>query len=293
MSNHSSRVVEADKTMADAEPEVTEALFEDAKADLLQLQMKIVALQGAIGGLCEEKKNSTGMEKKKLPFRFPDLPAELRNRVYAFALVDGKVNPSISKFVLPPVTRASKQLRTESLPLFFSENSFQITVFSNFVQRKETRDFFATQASGVHGPIPSQAKGPMGRAGRLNIKAPVKKIISKAGNSALFREVTFHVISTDQFTAAQKSDRPVPYSTAHLSLSVDGRSGVLASWESGALHPDKRWFAAYAKQDVDEALDGAIKVAYDIAERAEFRGFSLRDLERIGNAFRFQIGMRA
>jgi len=64
------------------------------------------------------------------PFRFLDLPPELRDHIYESAVYTGTLYPSTrresssNQATQPPITRASRQLRKESLPLFYSTNSF-------------------------------------------------------------------------------------------------------------------------------------------------------------------------
>lgn len=56
--------------------------------------------------------------------RFSELPPELRNRVYKFYIDSlGKVPP---RFVVPPLCRASRQLRSETTGLFFEHSTFII-----------------------------------------------------------------------------------------------------------------------------------------------------------------------
>lgn len=56
--------------------------------------------------------------------RFSELPPELRNRVYEFYFESlGKVPP---RFVVPPLCRASRQLRSETTGLFFEHSTFII-----------------------------------------------------------------------------------------------------------------------------------------------------------------------
>jgi hypothetical protein len=56
--------------------------------------------------------------------RFSELPPELRNRVYKFYFDSlGKVPP---RFVVPPLCRASSQLRSETTGLFFEHSTFII-----------------------------------------------------------------------------------------------------------------------------------------------------------------------
>jgi hypothetical protein len=64
------------------------------------------------------------------PFRFRDLPAEMRNRIIAFAVLEPE--PIELYNVSPPaITAVSRQLRVESLAVFFWENTFLVRVYSD------------------------------------------------------------------------------------------------------------------------------------------------------------------
>lgn len=59
----------------------------------------------------------------KQPFRFSDLPPELRNRIMGFAT--SKPEPLRLRELEPPaITRVSRQIRHESIPVFFDANDF-------------------------------------------------------------------------------------------------------------------------------------------------------------------------
>jgi hypothetical protein len=57
---------------------------------------------------------------------FVDLPAELRNKIYRKALVVEGVQ-SLKR--VPAICRVSKQLRNETLPVYFGLNTFEITIY--------------------------------------------------------------------------------------------------------------------------------------------------------------------
>ncbi|KAK4503289.1 hypothetical protein PRZ48_006717 [Zasmidium cellare] len=76
--------------------------------------------------------------------RFMNLPPELRNRIYEFAVIDSKpidlVEPDptrksrcrrSNKTVQPPLTLVCRQLRHEVLPIFYALNTFKVTVCAN------------------------------------------------------------------------------------------------------------------------------------------------------------------
>jgi hypothetical protein len=64
------------------------------------------------------------------PFRFRDLPPEMRNHIIAFAVLEPE--PIELYNVSPPaITAVSRQLRVESLTVFFWENTFLVRVYSD------------------------------------------------------------------------------------------------------------------------------------------------------------------
>jgi hypothetical protein len=73
---------------------------------------------------CLEDADDWNVASKALPtfHRFFELPPELRNRIYTFYFDSlGKVPP---RFVVPPLCRASRQLRLETTQLFFEHSTF-------------------------------------------------------------------------------------------------------------------------------------------------------------------------
>ena len=80
---------------------------------------------------------------------FIELPAELRNRIYEFAVIESdpidlivcccKHCPHMAIVVQPAVTRASRQLREESLPIFYGQNLFLGQAYEGYVPAKMIR----------------------------------------------------------------------------------------------------------------------------------------------------------
>jgi len=63
-------------------------------------------------------------------YRFPDLPAELRNTIYEYALIDHiRVTPGPPR-APPSIARANSLLRSEALSVFFSRNRFEISLYA-------------------------------------------------------------------------------------------------------------------------------------------------------------------
>lgn len=63
-------------------------------------------------------------ETKKV-FEFLKLPAEIRNMIYRNVLVR---KCSVRFFFQPPITLANKQIRSESLPVFYGNNKFVLSI---------------------------------------------------------------------------------------------------------------------------------------------------------------------
>ena len=67
-----------------------------------------------------------------LQFRLQDLPAELRNTIYRYALVETvqiDVSPS-GRVREPALLRTSKGIRRETLSIYYSENRFRYPIFA-------------------------------------------------------------------------------------------------------------------------------------------------------------------
>lgn len=52
----------------------------------------------------------------------------MRNKIYRYSLVQSKFSGSIRGFVQPPLTRTNKQIRSESLPIYYGENEFHLQI---------------------------------------------------------------------------------------------------------------------------------------------------------------------
>lgn len=113
-------------------------------------------------------------------FRFLDLPAELRNRIYSYTFC-GEPTPkySLAKFQYPPIALVCKQTRSESLPILFSECHFIITIGSNCLNAHSWRN-----------------------AGNLGLQRGTKRCLRLLGGAAVFRHVTFRVFTE---TRAQRA----------------------------------------------------------------------------------------
>jgi hypothetical protein len=86
--------------------------------------------------------------------KFLELPPELRNRVYTLYFKSlGRVPP---RFALPPLCRASRQLRMESTALFFEHSTFVIALRS-ISQPSCARLHYSTELARLNIPAPTFA----------------------------------------------------------------------------------------------------------------------------------------
>lgn len=63
------------------------------------------------------------LEQQSKPFRYLDLPAEMQNRITALALANGIQDITAAQ---PGITRVSRQIRRETLPIYYASTTFHI-----------------------------------------------------------------------------------------------------------------------------------------------------------------------
>lgn len=61
-------------------------------------------------------------------FPFLLLPAEIRNKIYRYALVEDSSADRIKGLAQPPLTRTNKQIRSEALPIYYGQNRFRLDI---------------------------------------------------------------------------------------------------------------------------------------------------------------------
>ena len=150
-----------------------------------------------------------------ITFPFLNLSAELRNRVYSMALCEAKdgYDSNLAALKFPPITRASRQLRQESLAFLFAERNFVLYVGSDLTIRSEMRKRGGAwlRANG------SRRKESSSQCGTLGFKNIVSNFIKGAGASALFRDITFEVYPGEQVKDARydRAKDPVQEQRGH------------------------------------------------------------------------------
>ncbi|KAK4541934.1 hypothetical protein LTR36_007298 [Oleoguttula mirabilis] len=218
-------------------------------------------------------------------FRFLELSAELRNRIYLYAVLGSTgSNPlNLSNFKELAITAVSQQVRTESLPVMFAECTFDILVGSDLWARRQIRV--------KNDPRPQFRWNDQSKAGTLGVKRSVMKLIRTSKSAAVFRHVNFNICPAEsvhrmRYLSHQHSEDVV---AATLSLVYGSReltTDVLKGLEPTVRRP---WYPGPDFESVDliVAVSDAAAVAKELAERDGFLGFTIKDLDRIAKGFRF------
>ena len=202
---------------------------------------------------------------------FLDLAAELRNRVYSHvARIAQEERPKLSRgegerydlaaFLTPTIGRASKQLRSEFLPVFFAEGSFNILAFTNIRDRYNER-------TGSTVPRTKQAEKD---SGVLGIRRCVKKFLSKSGEAAIFRDVVIEVFD-GQYKGGVRRGNAFYRDIAMLfsvELSVkEGRGSVIVVPRQ--LQLGNQYTRSFEQTDVDAVVAGIRSAAEEALARIE------------------------
>lgn len=218
---------------------------------------------------CRSRELKTDKKLQRCSFRFLDLPAEIRNRVYSyyFATSDTKPQYNLVNYRDPPITLACKQLRRESLPIFFSECTFLLTIGANYFEPERKSE-----------------------AGRLCLLNRVSsRLIALGDNNVLFRHLHIRVTMLC-FASTMRRELAFPkymgrYLIASISVQthpklrfgVKREMGYPKVGQSGVLD-------RYAEQ-IESTLEAAKSATVKLRGREGFKGFSLVDVVAIAQAF--------
>ncbi|EME82788.1 uncharacterized protein MYCFIDRAFT_80393, partial [Pseudocercospora fijiensis CIRAD86] len=205
-------------------------------------------------------------------FRFLDLPAELRNRIYSYAF-SGDPTPkySLAKFQYPPIALVCKQMRSESLPILFSECHFILTIGSNCLNAHTWRN-----------------------AGNLGLQRGTKRCLRILGSAAVFRHVTFRIFAETQAQGAREyldlSSRLQKEIWATLDIQTHPKPNVTTLNQLGG-HPNYFWWIRQSAilPQINLTLQTAESLVKQMCEREEFKGLRLGDLDKIAKCFRLKL----
>lgn len=201
--------------------------------------------------------------------RFLDLPAELRNKIYSYAVLINKPIHLAAAFA-PPITRVSKQLRAEALPVFFAENSFTVEVTSNITTGTHIRGYNPSAPQTLMRDTtyyPQEVLlwvGSAERSGRLVIHRWLHKVPSQL---VAFRNIKLTIVPADRHR-----------------MMVRGMSDpdlIVRATREGAKVTIRSLFAAR-----EDLLRGARISLRQISEKPGFRGFSMEDLQMVADTFK-------
>ncbi|GIZ42398.1 hypothetical protein CKM354_000567100 [Cercospora kikuchii] len=215
---------------------------------------------------CELKADN---KPHRCSFRFLDLPAEILNRIYSyyFATSDTQPQYNLVNYRDPPITLACKQLRRESLPIFFSECTFLLTVGANYFEPERKAE-----------------------AGRLCLPNRVsKRLVALGDKNVLFRNL--HIRATMLcFASTMRRELAFPkYMERYLiaSITLQTHPKLKFGVKRGMGYPKVGLSGVldrYAEQ-IESTLEAAKSTAFELRGREGFKGFALVDLVAIAQAF--------
>lgn len=222
----------------------------------------------------QERSAARETAAKSKSFRLMDLPPELRNRIYSFAFQNEKKfgkRRTLALVAIPNVTRICKQIRQETLPLYFATTSFRLSVASDFNNRYEPDAVYKSKAE-------------IQNAGTLHIKKEVKQALRFAGKQALVRNIDIIVCNARDW---RLSDRSGGYYEEFAAFSAKIRleqGNLVVTMSRGKSFSDQPKLS-----DTIAAVMVEMKAAIEKASgKEDFQGFSLRDLEQIVKTLRHQ-----
>jgi len=214
-------------------------------------------------------------------FRFMKLPPELRNSIYSYA-VQSEGACSLATFQDPAITAVPRQIRNESLPVFFADSVFKTIVDANPPERASVRN-------NRHRRL--EVCQHRAWSGTMGIKRNVMRHIRESGGRATFRHVDFVVCNAAHVRDRRHMKRPredaVRMKVCRLSLSYVERKLYVAV--SGRKVPGWRRYSPknYEIADVDAAVEDVVAIARQIVERDDSIGFTVQDVQRTAKGFRF------
>lgn len=201
-------------------------------------------------------------------FRFLDLPAELRNRIYKFAGQSSRSTArcKLAEYKVPLIAGLNKQTRTEALSLMFAETHFDVFVGCNL------NDYFFDKGD----------YRACTRAGTLTISNKIKVHCRRAGRIAAFRSVSFNVCEVSRLQRAR---------AGHLDALV---CEVKLSWARSGLQVEVKnknfpqGSQTWGEAEVLAAVETLKAECQLTTTRWAFNGFAIDDLCRFANEFRLK-----
>lgn len=219
------------------------------------------------------------------------LPAEIR--VYIYELAFSGEHHKFHNLRLPATSQVSSQIRTESLPVFFTQASFELYVGANMTE--------------IHPNfLPPSAKDnrlDSDYAGLLLVDQKLADLLEVAESQELIslRRVVFKVTCSGNIGFAVRRD----YSGLEDFIRALDTTKARSPWESFPVHElvlncqGPTLEPAYTSpggplantESMGEISQSVIKAADGMCRRRDFRGFTLRDLRSITSKFREEVNI--
>lgn len=228
--------------------------------------------------------------QKKNFFRFLDLPAELREIVYVHLFSGDQSKIDICAFAGPAITRASRQLRSESVPVFFQNARFFANIASNWhqcqVARKVWEFYFDPEL------VESRLKDRYCQGQLCKGSTPIS-ILEQAFGSPIFLRVASPeaIIKNITFRAAKVpiiTDRSAEEALTQWRLSRGSCNVSLGAKFLRDDFPTKLTILGPEEATMYAIVATSKRVkqtARTIAARKGFRGFTFEDIEHIAGQF--------
>lgn len=200
-------------------------------------------------------------------FRFLDLPSEVRNEVYEYFIRKDSIL-RLRCFKLPAICRTSRQLRQESLPLFFARNHFVVEVRTNF----EGVSICPSHGSHVR-YIDVNDKPKCQALGRLDLSSVVQRMLAICDSRTIrIRHIDFCMVAADP-----RVRREQDYRFAILSIRHQRSAQVSAVIKEGRNHE-------YTEQ-LRRVLDQGRQLLEMIIDDGPYSGLSMRQLRELASTF--------
>ena len=209
------------------------------------------------------------------PFRLLELPAEMRNRIYSHALCTNGEPLELAQLRSPALIAVNKQVRQESMPIFFAETTFIVSTTTNAGDYGKL-EVIKARARPLKGWKTYDERAVFARkCGITGLSRPTRKWLKELGTEeATFRHLHFHVSLEG-------------YVTHRVLLLLHMTTPVAGSLISKVVGPQHTFPTPDQKAGLAVVIEAAEGVIQDCKCRSGFRGFTVRDILAIAKAFRY------